>query len=62
MEEEQACRSLLIIFSNAFNAGLSDFPVLSLNDVEKSGLFRWERDSIVKQPTATEELIVRHRS
>jgi nucleolar pre-ribosomal-associated protein 1 len=40
-----------------FSAGLSDFPMLSLDDVEKSGLFRWERDSIVKQPKATEELI-----
>ncbi|GJN26397.1 hypothetical protein PR202_gb14324 [Eleusine coracana subsp. coracana] len=50
MEEEQACRSLLIIFSNAFSAGQSDFPVLSLDDIEKSGLFGWERDTIVKQP------------
>ncbi|KAL6651997.1 hypothetical protein ACP70R_010922 [Stipagrostis hirtigluma subsp. patula] len=50
MEEDQACRSLLVIFSNAFSAGLSDFPVLSLDDVEKSGLFQWERDSMVKLP------------
>ncbi|TVU16117.1 hypothetical protein EJB05_39668 [Eragrostis curvula] len=47
MEEEQACRSLLIIFSNAFSAGVSDFPKLTLNDVEKCGLFQWERDSMV---------------
>ncbi|KAL6844553.1 hypothetical protein ACP4OV_026226 [Aristida adscensionis] len=50
LEEEQACRSLLVIFSNAVNAGLSDFPLLSLDDVVKSGLFQWERDSMVKQP------------
>lgn len=51
MEVEQACRSLLIIFSNAFSAGLPPgIPVLSLGDVEKSGLFQWERDSMVKQP------------
>uniref|UniRef100_A0A0A9E738 URB1 C-terminal domain-containing protein n=1 Tax=Arundo donax TaxID=35708 RepID=A0A0A9E738_ARUDO len=49
MEEEQACRSLLVIFSNALNAGLSNCPVLSLDDVEKSGLFQWERDNMVKQ-------------
>jgi nucleolar pre-ribosomal-associated protein 1 len=49
MEEEQACRSLLILFSNAFSATLPEFPVLSLDDVEKSGLFQWERESMVKQ-------------
>ncbi|CAN6236303.1 unnamed protein product [Urochloa humidicola] len=49
MEEEQACRSLLILFSNAFSACLTEFPVLSLDDVEKSGLFQWERESMVKQ-------------
>ncbi|CAL4912422.1 unnamed protein product [Urochloa decumbens] len=49
MEEEQACRSLLILFSNAFSARLTEFPVLSLDDVEKSGLFQWERESMVKQ-------------
>jgi len=51
MEVDQACRSLLIIFSNALNAGLPPgIPVLSLGDIEKSGLFQWERDSMVKQP------------
>ncbi|KAG8070074.1 hypothetical protein GUJ93_ZPchr0006g41040 [Zizania palustris] len=48
MEEEQACQSLLIIFSNAFSAGFSGCPVLSLGDVEKSGLFQWEKDSMLK--------------
>uniref|UniRef100_A0A0E0KVH8 Nucleolar pre-ribosomal-associated protein 1 N-terminal domain-containing protein n=1 Tax=Oryza punctata TaxID=4537 RepID=A0A0E0KVH8_ORYPU len=48
LEEEQACQSLLVIFSNGFSAGLSGFPVLSLGDVEKSGLFQWERDSMLK--------------
>ncbi|RCV36782.1 hypothetical protein SETIT_8G009000v2 [Setaria italica] len=48
LEEEQACRSLLILFSNAFSAPLPEFPVLSLDDVEKSGLFQWERESTVK--------------
>ncbi|OQU82370.1 hypothetical protein SORBI_3006G221600 [Sorghum bicolor] len=49
LEEEQACRSLLVLFSNAFSACLSEFPVLSLDDVEKSGVFQWERDSMIKQ-------------
>ncbi|TVU16596.1 hypothetical protein EJB05_40168 [Eragrostis curvula] len=49
MEEEQACRTkpLLIIFSNAFSSGVSDFLKLSLNDVEKCGLFQWERESMI---------------
>ncbi|XP_062220395.1 LOW QUALITY PROTEIN: uncharacterized protein LOC133919867 [Phragmites australis] len=55
-EEEQACRSLLVIFSNALSSDLSDFPVLSLDDVEKAGLFQWERDSMIKQPWFAEEL------
>ncbi|CAM0945583.1 unnamed protein product [Alopecurus aequalis] len=51
MEIEQACRSLLTIFSNTFSAGLPPgVQVLSLADVEKSGLFQWERDFMVKQP------------
>jgi nucleolar pre-ribosomal-associated protein 1 len=49
LEEEQACRSLLVLFSNAVSACLSEFPVLSLDDVEKSGLFQWERDCMIKQ-------------
>lgn len=49
MEEEQACQSLLILFSNAFSTCRSEFQVLSLDDVEKSGLFQWERESMVKQ-------------
>ncbi|XP_039774061.1 uncharacterized protein LOC120641844 isoform X2 [Panicum virgatum] len=49
MEEEQACQSLLILFSNAFSTCRSEFPALSLDDVEKSGLFQWERESMVKQ-------------
>uniref|UniRef100_J3M1K9 Nucleolar pre-ribosomal-associated protein 1 N-terminal domain-containing protein n=1 Tax=Oryza brachyantha TaxID=4533 RepID=J3M1K9_ORYBR len=48
LEEEQACQSLLIIFSNSFNAGLSGFPVFSLGDVENSGLFQWERNYMPK--------------
>jgi len=48
MEEEQACQSLLILFSNAFSTCRSEFPALSLDDVEKSGLFQWERESMVK--------------
>jgi hypothetical protein len=34
---------LLILFSNDFSATLLEFPVLSLDDVGKCGLFRWER-------------------
>lgn len=54
MEVEQSCRSLLIIFSNALSAaGLpAGIPVLSVGDIEKSGLFQWERDSVVEQPHA----------
>ncbi|CAL9750206.1 unnamed protein product [Musa acuminata subsp. burmannicoides] len=43
MEEEQACRSLLVIFSTALAGKQSGFPVLSYYDLEKSGLFEWER-------------------
>ncbi|KAF8651235.1 hypothetical protein HU200_063482 [Digitaria exilis] len=53
MEEEQACRSLLIVFSNAFSACQPELPVLSLDDVEKSGLFQWERESVVKERHCT---------
>lgn len=49
LEEEQACRSLLVLFSNALSSCRSEFPVLSLDDLEKSGLFQWERDSMIKQ-------------
>lgn len=54
MEVEQSCRSLLIMFSNALSAaGLpAGIPVLSVGDVEKSGLLQWERDSLVEQPHA----------
>ncbi|CAN6250215.1 unnamed protein product [Urochloa humidicola] len=52
VEEEQACRSLLILFSNAFSSCLTEFPLLSLDDVEKSGLFQWERESMVNSNTA----------
>uniref|UniRef100_A0A0D9W9S3 Nucleolar pre-ribosomal-associated protein 1 N-terminal domain-containing protein n=1 Tax=Leersia perrieri TaxID=77586 RepID=A0A0D9W9S3_9ORYZ len=48
LEQEQACQSLLIIFSNGFSAELSGFPMMSLSDVEKSGLYQWERDSMLK--------------
>uniref|UniRef100_A0A453CUT3 Uncharacterized protein n=1 Tax=Aegilops tauschii subsp. strangulata TaxID=200361 RepID=A0A453CUT3_AEGTS len=46
--------ALLIIFSNALSAaGLpAGIPVLSVGDIEKSGLFQWERDSVVEQPHA----------
>ncbi|XP_042413782.1 uncharacterized protein LOC122002620 isoform X1 [Zingiber officinale] len=44
IEEEQACQSLLIIFSTALNGKQSGFPVLSHEDLERSGLFQWERD------------------
>ncbi|EMS50591.1 hypothetical protein TRIUR3_05504 [Triticum urartu] len=54
MEVEQSCRSLLIMFSNALSAaGLpAGVSVLSVGDIEKSGLFQWERDSVVEQPHA----------
>ncbi|XBI52945.1 hypothetical protein VPH35_035250 [Triticum aestivum] len=54
MEVEQSCRSLLIMFSNALSAaGLpAGIPVLSVGDIDKSGLFQWERDSVVEQPHA----------
>ncbi|URD74636.1 Ribosome 60S biogenesis N-terminal [Musa troglodytarum] len=43
MEEEQACRSLLVMFSTALFGKQSGFPVLTYLDLEKSGLFEWER-------------------
>ncbi|XP_072970894.1 uncharacterized protein [Typha angustifolia] len=47
MEEDQACRSLLIIFSNALGGELLDLPVLSYDDLERFGLFEWERDNLL---------------
>jgi hypothetical protein len=45
LEEEQACQSLFIIFSNAFGPGLLGLPVLSCNDLDMLGLFESERSS-----------------
>ncbi|KAG0487245.1 hypothetical protein HPP92_009340 [Vanilla planifolia] len=45
VEEEQACRSLLVVFSNALGvAKPQGFPALSLQELESSGLFQWETE------------------
>ncbi|OAY67542.1 Nucleolar pre-ribosomal-associated protein 1 [Ananas comosus] len=50
LEEDQACRSLLIIFSNALSgAEQFGFPVLSCDDVEHCSLFRWEREIMLRR-------------
>ncbi|KAJ3690484.1 hypothetical protein LUZ61_019648 [Rhynchospora tenuis] len=43
LEEEQACQSLFILFSNAFGPVNFGLPVLSCNDLYQLGLFEWER-------------------
>lgn len=44
MYEQHACQSLLVIISNVLGKKSSDDTrVLSLEDVENSGLFKWER-------------------
>ncbi|XP_074574903.1 uncharacterized protein LOC141831446 isoform X1 [Curcuma longa] len=53
IEEEQACQSLLIIFSTALHGKQSDFPGLSYEDLERSGLFQWERDIALDNEVGT---------
>jgi len=43
MEEEQACQSILIMFSNALRGKSSCSSVLSYKDVENFGLYEWEK-------------------
>jgi len=44
MYEQHACQSLLVIITNVLGKKSSDDTrVLSLEDVENSGLFKWER-------------------
>ncbi|CAK7338479.1 unnamed protein product [Dovyalis caffra] len=44
MDEQHACQSLLVTISNVLgNKSLDDKQVLSHQDVENSGLFKWER-------------------
>jgi nucleolar pre-ribosomal-associated protein 1 len=44
MYEQHACQSLLVIITNVLGKKSSnDTRVLSLEDVENSGLFKWER-------------------
>lgn len=46
MYEQHACQSLLVIITNVLGKKSSDDTrVLSLEDVENSGLFKWERTS-----------------
>ncbi|OAY74978.1 Nucleolar pre-ribosomal-associated protein 1 [Ananas comosus] len=50
MEEDQACRSLLIIFSNALSgAEQFGFPVLSCDDLEHYNLFEWETEMLLRR-------------
>lgn len=47
MEEQHACQTLLMIFSDSVQRSSLDLPVLSCQDVENSGLFAWERNLIL---------------
>ncbi|KAL5730801.1 diphosphoinositol-polyphosphate diphosphatase [Ranunculus cassubicifolius] len=46
LEEHQACESLLLMFSNALKDGKlsSSSKCLSYKDLEKSGVFKWEKN------------------
>lgn len=43
IDELHACQSLLLIISNVLRKKSSDFQGLSLQDVDNSGAFQWER-------------------
>lgn len=47
MEEEQACQSMLIMFSNALGGKSSPSSLLSYKDVESFGLHEWERETFL---------------
>ncbi|KAL1172482.1 hypothetical protein V6Z11_A05G351400 [Gossypium hirsutum] len=43
IDELHACQSLLLIISNVLWKKSSDFQALSLQDIDNSGAFKWER-------------------
>uniref|UniRef100_A0A5B6YI04 Nucleolar pre-ribosomal-associated protein 1 N-terminal domain-containing protein n=1 Tax=Davidia involucrata TaxID=16924 RepID=A0A5B6YI04_DAVIN len=43
MDEVHACQTLLVIIANVLGKNSSDFQVLSHQDLEKCGVFKWER-------------------
>ncbi|KAK5833528.1 uncharacterized protein LOC108453030 isoform X2 [Gossypium arboreum] len=43
IDELHACQSLLLIISNVLRKKSSDFQALSLQDIDNSGAFKWER-------------------
>lgn len=46
MDELHACQTLLVIFANVLSRKPVDSQVLSPLDVEKSGVFEWEKSII----------------
>ncbi|KAK9146056.1 hypothetical protein Sjap_005959 [Stephania japonica] len=50
IEERHACQTLLVIFSNALKGkafGLGLLPILTHQDLAKSGVFEWERSILI---------------
>lgn len=43
LEELHACQGLLVLFSTVLRRKSFDFHFLSIQDVENSGVFKWER-------------------
>jgi nucleolar pre-ribosomal-associated protein 1 len=46
MDEQQACQTLLVIFANVLRNKSLDLQVLSPLDVERCGVYEWEKGSI----------------
>lgn len=46
MDELHACQSLLVVISNFLGKKSLDAPFLSHQDVENSGVYKWERSII----------------
>lgn len=49
MEELHACESLLVIFSNLLGKQSSEFQVSSTQDIDRFGVFEWEKSIITSQ-------------
>lgn len=43
LEELHACQSLIVLFSTVLRRKSFNFHVLSIQNVENSGVFKWER-------------------
>lgn len=46
MDELNACQTLLVIFANGLRRKPLDLQVLSPLDVERSGVYEWEKSII----------------